>query len=110
MSSSIMNDVKHALGLMPEDDSFDVVIINGINTHIANLTQLGVGPSTGFEITGPQETWDQFIETPLLNGVKSYLYLRVRLLFDPPGTGFTQDSFDRQISELEFRILSETDY
>lgn len=110
MSSSILNDVKHSLGLLPEDTSFDVTIVNSINTYLNTLNQLGVGPALGFQITGPTETWAQFFDNVLLNSVKSYLYLRVRLIFDPPATGFTEASFARQIQEMEFRILSETDY
>jgi hypothetical protein len=110
MSNSILDDVKHSLGLLPEDTAFDVTIINHINTYLTHLGQLGAGPAEGFMITGAEETWDQFYDDPRLNSVKSYLFLRVRLLFDPPATGFTQQSFDRQISELEFRILSETDF
>lgn len=108
--SSILNDVKHALGILPEDTAFDVTIVNHINSYLAHLGQLGVGPVEGFQITGDSETWDQLFNDQRLNSVKSYLYLRVRLLFDPPKTGFEQASQDRQIAEMEFRILSETDY
>lgn len=110
MSSSILDDVKHSLGLLPEDTAFDSTIVNHINTYLSYLTQLGVGPTVGFAITGATETWEQFFDEPGLNSVKSYLALRVRLLFDPPKTGFETASQERQIQEMEFRILSETDY
>lgn len=108
--SSILNDVKHQLGLLPDDDAFDETLIMHINTVFTFLNQFGAGPAEGFQITGDTETWDDFTEDVALNSVKSYIYLRVRLLFDPPGTGFTQQSFDRQIEMMEFRILSDTDF
>lgn len=110
MSGSILNDTKHAINVHPDDTSFDGPIVMHINTYLSTLTQLGVGPTTGFEITGPEETWDQFFDSPLLNSVKTYITLRVRNVFDPPKTGFEQSSMDRQVEELTFRILSETDY
>lgn len=110
MSGSILDETKHALGILPDDDSYDVTIINHINTYLTHLTQLGVGPETGFFITGSQETWDEFFDSALLNSAKSYLALRVRNLFDAPKTGFEQASMDRQVEQLEFRLLSETDY
>jgi len=75
------------------------------------LTQLGVGPSSGFSITGDSETWSDFIdkETKKFSLVKSYMYLKVKLLFDPPlGTAVIQ-SIDRQISEFEWRLLVAAD-
>lgn len=109
MSGSILNDTKNAVGIMSDDDSFDGTIIMHINTYLSHLAQLGVGPTTGFQITGETETWEQFFDNALLNSVKSYVALRVRNLFDPLPTGFGQASMDRQISEMEFRILSEAD-
>lgn len=110
MSGSILNDTKHALNIVPEDTAFDGPIAMHINTYLSHLSQLGVGPTTGFEITGPDETWDQFFDGALLNSVKSYIALRVRNVFDPPKTGFEQSSMDRQVDEMTFRILAETDY
>jgi hypothetical protein len=108
--SSILNDVKHALGLDTADPAFDIDIIMHINTVLAILNQLGVGPALGFMITGPDETWDQLFEDTRLNPVKSYVYYRVRLLFDPPATGFTQAAMERQIDELGFRLNAEVDF
>lgn len=108
--SSILNDTKHALGLLPDDDAFDITIINHINSVLSFLPDLNVGPVGGFMITGATETWDQLFADNRLNAVKSYLYLRVKLFFDPPKTGFEMAAQERQISEMEFRILSESDY
>lgn len=110
MSSSILNDTKHQLGLMPEDPSFDGDVIININNSLATLTQLGVGPLSGFEITGSSETWDQFTDDPRLNSVKTFVYLKAKLVFDPPGTGFVLQAMERQIEELTYRINVVVDY
>lgn len=110
MSTSILNDVKHILGVFPEDTAFDIDIMMAINTQFANLHQIGAGPVMGYEITGPENTWDEFIDDIRMNSVKSYIYLTVKLMFDPPKTGFTTDSFDRQIAQLEYRINVVADY
>lgn len=109
MSGSILNDTKHALGIEPDDDTFDTTVIMHINTYLAHLSQLGVGPTVGFAIADETATWDELFDSALLNSVKSYVALRVRNLLDPLPTGFGQQSMDRQIAEMEFRILSETD-
>lgn len=108
--SKILHDVKHQLGLLPDDTAFDTTIVIHINTIFNVLNQLGVGPLEGFMLETGDETWDQFFTDTNLNAVKSYMYLRVKLLFDPPSTGFTQSSYDRQIQELEFRLNSEVDF
>lgn len=108
--SSILNDIKEQLGLVPDDPSFDTEIVIHINTVFMTLAQLGVGPPSGFMITGSTEQWDQFVDETNLNAVKSYMFLRVKLLHDPPGTGFTTQSFDRQITELEWRLNAEVDF
>jgi hypothetical protein len=107
---TILNDVKHQLGILPEDDSFDDIIKIHINSVMLILTQLGVGPAEGFMLVDGSEEWDQLFTDQRLNAVKSYLYLRVKILMDPPATGFTQDSYDRQIQEMEFRLNSEVDF
>lgn len=110
MTTSILNDVKHNLGLLPEDTAFDSDVITHVNTAISTLTQLGVGPVEGFAISGPDELWSDFVDDVRLNSVKSYIFLKVKLMFDPPGTGFVLQSIERQIQELEFRINVVVDY
>lgn len=108
--SKILDDVKNQLGLLPGDTSFDITIKIHINTVMLTLNQLGVGPVEGFMLETGEETWDQFFTDQRLNAVKSYIYLRVKLLFDPPITGFTKDSYERQILELEWRLNAEVDF
>lgn len=108
--SSILNDVKHSLGLLADDPAFDTSVIMHTNTAIADLTQLGVGPIEGFRITGVTEEWSQFADDPRLSAVQSYIYLKVKLLFDPPTTGFTVAAYERQLQEMAFRINVVVDY
>lgn len=110
MSSSILNDVKHTLGLLPDQEAFDGDIIMHINSALSTLTQLGVGPVEGYQITGAANNWNEFADDPRLNSVKSYIFLKVKLVFDPPGTGFATSAMERQIQELEYRINVVVDY
>lgn len=108
--SSILNDVKHMLGLTPDQTAFDQTLIIHINTQLATLTQLGVGPVNGYEITGPDNQWDEFFDDVRLNPVKSYIYLQAQLAFDPPASGFATAAVERQIKELEYRLNVVVDY
>lgn len=107
--SSILNDVKHTLGLLPAETAFDTDIILHINSVLGTLNQLGVGPNDGYMIEGTDEEWSAFFSDTRLNPVKSYMFLRVKLLFDPPQVGFVIASMDRQIQELEWRLFVEAD-
>jgi len=105
VAQSILNSTKKILGLGENDTSFDVDIMLHINSVISVLTQVGIGPAEGFMIEDATATWDAFVgDDPRLNLVKTYVYLRVRLLFDPPGTSFVIDSMEKQISEFEWRL------
>lgn len=108
--SSILKDIKHMLGLLPSDTAFDVDVIIHINGALSTLTQLGVGPVQGFRIESEAEEWTQFVNDPRLDSVKTYVYLKTKLGFDPPATGFTTQSIERQLDELVFRINSVVDY
>lgn len=110
MSSSILNDVKHNLGLFADQTAFDKDVIIHVNSVLATLTQLGVGPIEGYQITGPENTWTEFVNDPRLNSVMSYVFLKVKLMFDPPTTGFLTTAMERQIQELEYRINVVVDY
>ena len=108
MDKSILNNVKKMLGLDENYTAFDTDVIIHINSVFSTLSQLGIGPSTGFMIEDDILTWDDFFETadPNLNAVKTYVYLRVRLLFDPPATSFAISAMNEQIRELEWRLNS----
>lgn len=110
MTTSILNDIKHILGLLPEQNDFDGDLVLLINAQFSTLTQLGVGPVEGYQITGSQNTWDEFVSDPRLNSVKTYIFLKVKLVFDPPATGFMVSAVERQILELEYRMNVVADY
>ena len=105
MNDSILTSIKKLLGITEEYEHFDQDIIIHINSVFMILNQLGVGPSNGFSITDKTTVWSDFIsEGANLESVKSYIYLKVRLLFDPPTTSAVMESMNRMISELEFRL------
>lgn len=105
MAQSILTSTKKTLGLLEADTSFDPDIVLHINSVLAILSQVGIGPEGGFTIEDSTPTWEAFIGTDKeLSLVKSYVYLKVRLLFDPPGTSFALDSFKQQAAELEWRL------
>ena len=105
---SILDSIKKLLGIQPEYTSFDEDIIIAINTSFATLNQLGVGPEGGYMIEDNTQTWNDYITTTNLNMVKTYIYLKSRLLFDPP-TGGVLDAIKNQLAELEFRLYVEVD-
>lgn len=103
--SSILQTIKLLLGITPEFTEFDDQIITHINSVFLTLSQLGVGPEAGFYIESSKDEWTSFIpDGLLLNAVKSYMYLKVRLLFDPPAASNAVESMNRIISEYESRI------
>lgn len=102
---SILNTTKKILGISEDYTVFDLDIITHINTAFSTLTQLGVGPVEGFMIEDASAEWTDFIADDLqYNSVKSYVFLRVRQLFDPPSTSYLIAAYDKQIQELEWRL------
>ena len=103
---SILTSIKKMLGIAEEYEQFDADIIMHINSVFTTLTQLGVGPSEGFYIEDDMAIWMDFIpDLTKLQAVKSYIYLKVKLLFDPASLGSaTLAAYERQIQELEWRL------
>ena len=102
---SILTSIKKLLGIEEEYTQFDNDIIMHINSVFLNLTQLGVGPAEGFLIEDDTATWEDFIsDSNQLQAVKSYMYLKVKLLFDPPLSSSVIESMNRMIAELEWRL------
>lgn len=103
--NSILHTTKKLLGLEYDYTRFDTDIIIHINSAFAQLAQLGAGPEEGFEIEDETALWSDFLGgNKLLNQIKSYMYLKVRMLFDPPTTSFDLAAKKEQITEWEWRI------
>jgi hypothetical protein len=105
MEESILKSIKKMLGITEEYTHFDTDIIMHINSVFMILQQLGVGPSDGFYIEDDSHTWSDYLADPTqLHAVRSYVYLKVRLLFDPPANSSHINAIDKQISEFEWRL------
>ena len=102
---SILTSIKKLLGIAEEYTQFDADLIMHINSVFSILTQLGVGPSNGFSIEDDSTTWDEFIpEGQNVELVKSYIHLKVKLLFDPPLTSAVIEAMNKNIGEFEWRL------
>ena len=105
MNESILNSIKKLLGITAEYTNFDTDIIIHINSVFMILNQLGVGPSKCFRIEDEYTTWDEYItEDNDLDAVKTYMYLKVKLLFDPPLSSSVLEANKQLINELEWRL------
>ena len=105
METSILTSIKKLLGVAEDYTEFDEDIMTNINSVFLNLTQLGVGPEEGFMIKDDTAEWEDFINDSIqLQAVKTYVYLKVKLLFDPPLSSSVTESINRMIAELEWRL------
>ena len=105
MEDSILVVIKKLLGIPEDYTAFDVDVMTHINSAFSTLTQLGIGPATGFMIEDDSAVWADFLATDMqLNPVKTYIGLRVRQIFDPPTTSYVVSAFNEQIKELEWRL------
>lgn len=107
---SILTSIKKLLGIEPDYTVFDTDLIIHINSVFSILNQLGIGPDDGFVISDENSKWDEYING--LNNiemVKTYVYLKVRLIFDPPASGTATECINKQIAELEWRLTSVSD-
>jgi len=116
MEQSILISTKKILGVPEDYTVFDLDILTHINTAFSTLTQLGVGPANGFMIEDETAEWSDFIpdypsdpQSPSgddhrYNSVKSYVFLKVRQLFDPPATSYLISAVEKQLQELEWRL------
>ena len=102
---SILTSIKKLLGIEEDYEYFDTDIIMHINSVFMILTQLGIGPAEGFSIQDAENTWDEFVPSGSnLESIKTYMYLKVKLMFDPPTSSAVIDSINRIIGELEWRL------
>lgn len=105
MEESILTSTKKILGLGEDYEYFDLDVTTHINAAFSTLNQLGIGPIDGFSIEDKETTWDEYdIPANQLHMLKTYIYLKVRMAFDPPGTSFLIESAKNQIEEYEWRL------
>lgn len=104
-NNSILNDIKKMLGIASDYTNFDTDIIIDINSVFMILNQLGVGPKDGFKITGADETWSDYVsDEDNLEAIKSYIHLKVKVMFDPPLNSTVMEAHKQMISEYEWRL------
>ncbi len=106
--ATILEEVKKQVGIVPDYDAFDDQLMMCINSAFATLHQLGVGPEEGF-LVEPETEWEDYISTNRLSFIKSYVSMKVRVMFDPPTSSFALDAINKQIAEYEWRICSEVE-
>lgn len=108
---SILTSIKIQLGIPAEYTDFDAQIIMHINSVFMTLKQLGVGPKEGFAIEDDTAFWEDFIsDSTKLQAVKTFMGLKVRLLFNPPDRSAVMEAFNRSASELEWRLVHEAEF
>ena len=110
MEESILTSIKKLLGITEDYEIFDQDLIIHINSIFTILKQMGIGPKSTFRVTGKNEAWSEFIKDKDIESVKSFVYLRVRLLFDPPASSSAIESINKMISELEWRLYVVDNY
>ena len=106
MDDSILDSIKKLLGFDPDYTAFDTDIMIHINSVIMGLVLLGVG-NNNYQISSKDDTWGNYLAGTNINleAVKSFIYLKVRLIFDPPATSFTIEAYQKQIAEYEWRLF-----
>lgn len=105
MVASILDTVKDTLDVELSDTAFDSVILTHVNSIFPDLLQIGIGPSEGFAIMNNTETWEDYLgPSSMYASVQSYMYMRVRYLWDPPQTAHHMAAMDKAIEKAEFRL------
>lgn len=110
VEQSIFISTKDVLDIASDDPSFDSKVLSFINGALSDLVDFGIGPPEGFAIEGDGEEWGDLLgDYPDLNRVKTWLYLKVMLLWDPPQTSFLIDMRQKQIDAIEWRLMDKED-
>lgn len=106
MLESILQTIKRLIGPSMLSNEFDLDLVVHINSVLFDLMELGVGPKNGFHITGETETWDDFLGDDIskLEAVKTFIYLKVKMIFDPPTIGGVINAYEKLIKEYEWRL------
>ena len=101
---SILESIKKLLGIPKDYTAFDIDVIMHINTAFAILNQLGLGPEGGYGIEGYDDVWDDYIVSYNMSMIKTFIYLKVRLAFDPPSSTALIESMQRTLDDLTWRL------
>ncbi len=110
IETSILKTIRTSLGILPDFEDFDQELLVAINSALMAVSQLGIGPDGGFNITDDTATWTSLFDgVANIEGVKSYILIKAKLEFDPPGTSFLLAAFERQLNELAWRLMVEVD-
>lgn len=105
INESILNSIKKLLNIPIEEKAFDADIIIHINSVISSLLQIGIGPKDGYRISDENDLWEDYIpEESNIDYIKTYIYLRVKMIFDPPLNSSVLQSLNETIRELEWRL------
>lgn len=105
MNDTVLTSTKKILGLDESYTVFDQDIMTHINSALMVVSQIGIGPEEGMEITSDLDLWKDILPADVMyNTVKTYVYLRVRILFDPPTTSFMITALEDQLREYEWRL------
>lgn len=111
MEESILASVRPDVDIYEGDEGFDEMLIREINAAFGVLYQLGIGPETGFRITGTDETWGQFTNNEIrLEMVKDYVSKKVKMAFDPPQSSVLKEAIESRIAEYEWRLSVMPDF
>lgn len=106
MPGSILNTIKKLLGILEGDPAFDTDLIVHINSAIMILSQLGIGPTPVYVITDAEQEWTDYLENVAdYAGIQTYIFLQVRLLFDPPSSSFVLEGIKTNIAEYGWRLM-----
>lgn len=110
MNESILTSIKKLLGIVEADENFDMDVIIHINTYLNHLNQIGVGVK-GFTIQDKTAVWSDFLgdDVSRLQAVKTFVYIKVRLIFDPPNSSYVASELNNAVKEIEFRLNAEVD-
>ena len=110
MIESILDSIKKILGIDSRYDAFDEDLVMHINSVFMILRQMGIGPKEGFSINDSSTTWAEYIsDLSLLQMVRTYVGLKVRMVFDPPTSSALAEAINKNISELEWRLSVQVD-
>ena len=111
MEDSILLSIRPDVDVYEQDDGFDEMLIKEINAAFGVLYQLGIGPESGFKISGSEETWSQFTSNEIrLEMVKDYVAKKVKMAFDPPQSSILKEAIESRIAEYEWRLSIMPDF